>query len=47
MTRSLITLEEVVYLVEFAFENAKSGDIMVQKSGSALVTDLARAFFNF
>ena len=32
MTRFLMSLEEAVELVIFAFENAEAGDIMVQKS---------------
>ncbi|AKG73457.1 nucleoside-diphosphate sugar epimerase/dehydratase [Salinicoccus halodurans] len=43
MTRFLMSLEEAVELVVFAFENAKSGDIMVQKSPSSTIKDLAQA----
>lgn len=43
MTRFLMSLEEAVELVVFAFENAQSGDIMVQKSPSSTVGDLAQA----
>lgn len=43
MTRFLMSLEEAVELVVFAFENAESGDIMVQKSPASTVGDLAQA----
>jgi UDP-glucose 4-epimerase len=43
MTRFLMSLEEAVELVVFAFQNAKAGDIMVQKSPASTVGDLAQA----
>lgn len=43
MTRFLMSLEEAVELVIFAFKNAKAGDIMVQKSPASTVEDLAIA----
>jgi UDP-N-acetylglucosamine 4,6-dehydratase len=43
MTRFLMSLEEAVELVIFAFENAKAGDIMVQKSPASTIGDLALA----
>lgn len=43
MTRFLMSLEEAVELVLFAFENAEAGDIMVQKSPASTVGDLAQA----
>lgn len=43
MTRFLMNLEEAVELVEFAFKNAEAGDIMVQKSPSCKIKDLAIA----
>jgi UDP-glucose 4-epimerase len=43
MTRFLMSLDEAVELVIFAFQNAKSGDIMVQKSPSSTIRDLAQA----
>lgn len=43
MTRFLMTLEETVELVVFAFHEAQAGDIMVQKSPAATIGDLARA----
>jgi UDP-glucose 4-epimerase len=43
MTRFLMSLEEAVELVVFAFKNAKSGDILVQKSPASTIGDLAQA----
>jgi UDP-N-acetylglucosamine 4,6-dehydratase len=43
MTRFLMSLEEAVELVVFAFENAQAGDIMVQKSPSSTIGDIAIA----
>ena len=43
MTRYIMSLDEAVELVLFAFENAESGDIMVQKSPSCKIGDLAQA----
>ncbi|SCZ76090.1 polysaccharide biosynthesis protein [Acidaminobacter hydrogenoformans] len=43
MTRFLMSLEEAVELVIFAFENSKAGDIMVQKSPASTIGDLAQA----
>ncbi|WP_019377586.1 nucleoside-diphosphate sugar epimerase/dehydratase [Virgibacillus halodenitrificans] len=43
MTRFLMSLEDAVELVVFAFENAKAGDIMVQKSPASTIADLAQA----
>jgi len=43
MTRFLMSLEEAVELVIFAFQNAKAGDIMVQKSPASTIGDLALA----
>jgi UDP-N-acetylglucosamine 4,6-dehydratase len=43
MTRFLMSLEEAVVLVLFAFEKAISGDIMVQKAPGCKVGDLALA----
>jgi UDP-glucose 4-epimerase len=43
MTRFLMSLEEAVELVVFAFQKAKTGDIMVQKSPASTVGDLAQA----
>ena len=43
MTRFLMTLDEAVDLVLFAFQNAKAGDILVQKAPAATIGDLAQA----
>jgi len=43
MTRFLMSLEEAVELVVFAFKNARAGDIMVQKSPASTIGDLAQA----
>jgi UDP-N-acetylglucosamine 4,6-dehydratase/5-epimerase len=43
MTRFLMSLEEAVELVVFAFENAEAGDIMVQKAPASTIGDLAQA----
>lgn len=43
MTRFLMSLEEAVELVLFAFEQGKAGDIMIQKSPASSIGDLAQA----
>ncbi|MEK5418895.1 polysaccharide biosynthesis protein [Paenibacillus sp. FSL L8-0708] len=43
MTRFLMSLEEAVELVVFAFQHAESGDTVIQKSPSSTVGDLAEA----
>lgn len=43
MTRFVMTLEEAVDLVIFAFENGKSGDIFVQKAPACTIEVLAKA----
>lgn len=43
MTRFIMSLEEAVELVLYAFENAESGDIMVQKAPACTIEVLARA----
>jgi len=43
MTRFLMTLEEAVELVIFAFQNAEAGDILVQKAPASTIGDLACA----
>ncbi|MCF6327818.1 MAG: polysaccharide biosynthesis protein [Devosiaceae bacterium] len=43
MTRFLMSLEESVDLVVYAYNNAKQGDIFVQKAPSARMQDLATA----
>lgn len=50
MTRFIMSLEEAVELVEFAFENGESGDILVQKAPATTVEVLAEAvkrLFNY
>ena len=43
MTRFIMSLEEAVELVLFAFENAQSGDIMVQKAPACTIEVLAKS----
>lgn len=43
MTRFIMTLEEAVDLVVYAFEHAKTGDIMVQKAPASTIGDLMEA----
>jgi UDP-glucose 4-epimerase len=43
MTRFMMTLQDAVNLVLFAFENANPGDIFVQKSPAATIINLATA----
>ena len=43
MTRFIMSLEEAVELVLFAFENAQPGDIMVQKAPASSIGVLAQA----
>jgi UDP-glucose 4-epimerase len=43
MTRFIMTLDEAVDLVLFAFEQGVSGDILVQKAPASTIGDLARA----
>jgi UDP-N-acetylglucosamine 4,6-dehydratase/5-epimerase len=43
MTRFMMTLEDAVDLVLYAFNHAKPGDIFVQKSPAATIETLARA----
>jgi UDP-glucose 4-epimerase len=46
MTRFMMTLEDAVDLVLFAFENGNPGDIFVQKSPAATIETLAFAIFD-
>ena len=46
MTRFMMTLEEAVELVLYAFKNGKSGDIFVQKSSSTTIGELANIMKN-
>ena len=43
MTRFIMSLEEAIDLVLFAFENGVSGDILVQKADASTIGDLAKA----
>lgn len=43
MTRFIMSLEEAVDLVLYAFEHAQAGDIMIQKAPSSYIGDLAQA----
>lgn len=43
MTRFVMSLEEAVDLVLFAFEHGESGDILVQKAPACTIEDLAKA----
>ena len=45
MTRFLMTLDESVELVLFAFKNGKNGDIFVQKSPASTIEVLAKSMF--
>lgn len=42
MTRFMMTLEDAVSLVIYAFENGNNGDLFVQKSPSCTIGDLAK-----
>ncbi|WP_117882537.1 polysaccharide biosynthesis protein [Aureibaculum luteum] len=46
MTRFMMTLDDAVDLVLFAFEHGNQGDIFVQKSPASTIEDLARALIN-
>lgn len=43
MTRYIMSLDEAINLVMYAFENAKAGDIMIQKAPACYIGDLAQA----
>jgi len=43
MTRFMMTLDDAVELVKFAFDNATNGDIFVQKAPAATIETLAKA----
>ena len=43
MTRFMMSLEESVSLVKFAFENALSGDLFVRKAPACTIGDLSAA----
>lgn len=46
MTRFMMSLEDSVSLVEFAFENANQGDLFIRKAKACTIGDLARAVIN-
>jgi len=46
MTRFMMSLAHSVDLVEFAFHNAKQGDLFVRKADSCTIGDLAQAVIN-
>ena len=46
MTRFMMTLEEAVELVLFAFKNGNQGDLFVQKAPAATIETLAKAIIN-
>ena len=46
MTRFMMTLDDAVELVLYAFENGNSGDIFVQKSPASTIGELAIALKN-
>lgn len=46
MTRFLMSLTDSVSLVEFAFENARQGDLFVKKAAASTIADLAQAVAN-
>jgi UDP-N-acetylglucosamine 4,6-dehydratase/5-epimerase len=43
MTRFMMTLEDAVDLVIYAFQNGKNGDMFIQKSPASSIADLAQA----
>jgi len=45
MTRFMMTLEDAVHLVEYAFMNGQNGDIFVQQAPAATMETLAQAIF--
>jgi UDP-glucose 4-epimerase len=46
MTRFMMSLEDAVELVLYAFQNGNSGDIFVQKAPASTIGDLANALKN-
>jgi UDP-N-acetylglucosamine 4,6-dehydratase len=46
MTRFMMTLEDAVDLVLYAFQNGKNGDLFVQKAPAATLDILANSLFN-
>lgn len=46
MTRFMMSLANSVQLVEFAFQNARQGDLFIRKARSCTISDLAQAVIN-
>lgn len=46
MTRFMMSLEDSVNLVEFAFEEANQGDLFIRKASACSIGDLAQAVIN-
>jgi UDP-N-acetylglucosamine 4,6-dehydratase/5-epimerase len=46
MTRFLMSLADSVALVEYAFENAETGDLFVKKAPASTIEDLAKALIS-
>jgi UDP-glucose 4-epimerase len=46
MTRFMMTLDDAVDLVQFAFEKGKNGDLFIQKSPAATIQTLAEALIS-
>ena len=46
MTRFMMSLANSVELVEFAFQNAKQGDLFIRKAQACTIRDLAQAVIN-
>ena len=46
MTRFMMTLDDAVDLVKFAFENGNNGDLFIQKSPAATIQTLAEALIS-
>jgi len=47
MTRFMMTLDDAVDLVQFAFEKGNNGDLFIQKSPAATIQTLAEALISF
>src|SRR5690625_551337 len=46
MTRFMMSLQDSVSLVQYAFENAKQGDLFIRKAKSSTIGNLAQAVIN-
>ena len=46
MTRFMMTLDDAVDLVQFAFQNGNNGDLFIQKSPAATIQTLAEALIS-